>query len=224
MMWTYSSTESKMIERLKKTGYKYLLAYNEPDFTDQANLTVDEVVDAWPDFMNKGIQISSPATALCPPWSKDWFQPFMEQIDADDNLSIDFIALHHYWNWYSDEGVQAFLDLIDQTYEMYHKPIWITEFAISGDPGKNQEQLDAVIGYMKGVIPGLEERDYVERYAWFSFGSKDSRNGASALYDISTGEFTELGKLYSSVGIPAGYQDDSVDVIKENDIKDILIK
>ena len=58
----------------------------------------------------------------------------------------------------------------------------------------------------------------------FSFGSKDSRNGASALYDISTGEFTELGKLYSSVGIPAGYQDDSVDVIKENDIKDILIK
>ena len=44
------------------------------------------------------------------------------------------------------------------------------------------------------------------------------------LYDISTGEFTELGKLYSSVGIPAGYQDDSVDVIKENDIKDILIK
>ena len=77
---------------------------------------------------------------------------------------------------------------------------------------------------MKGVIPGLEERDYVERYAWFSFGSRDSRNGASALYDISTGEFTELGKLYSSVGIPAGYQDDSVDVIKENDIKDILIK
>ena len=54
-----------MIERLEKTGYKYLLAYNEPDFTDQANLTVDEVVDAWPDFMNKGIQISSPATALC---------------------------------------------------------------------------------------------------------------------------------------------------------------
>lgn len=224
MMWTYSSTETKMIERLEKTGYKYLLTYNEPDFTDQSNLTVDEVVDAWPDFMNKGIQISSPATALCPPWSKDWFQPFMEKIDADDNLSIDFIALHHYWNWYSDEGVQAFLDLIDQTYEMYHKPIWITEFAISGDPGKNQEQLDAVIGYMKGVIPGLEERDYVERYAWFSFGSKDSRNGASALYDISTGEFTELGKLYSSVGIPAGYQDDSVDVIKENDIKDILIK
>ena len=40
---------------------------------------------------------------------------------------------------------------------MYHKPIWITEFAISGDPGKNQEQLDAVIGYMKGVIPGLEK-------------------------------------------------------------------
>ena len=224
MMWTYGSTEATMIERLKKMGYKYLLAYNEPDFTDQSNLSVDEVVDAWPDFMNKGIQISSPATALCPPWSKDWFQPFMEKIDADDNLSIDFIALHHYWNWYSDEGVQAFLDLIDQTYEMYHKPIWITEFAISGDPGKNQEQLDAVIGYMKGVIPGLEERDYVERYAWFSFGSRDSRNGASALYDISTGEFTELGKLYSSVGIPAGYQDDSVDVIKENDIKDILIK
>lgn len=165
MMWTYGSTEATMIERLKKMGYKYLLAYNEPDFTDQSNLSVDEVVDAWPDFMNKGIQISSPATALCPPWSKDWFQPFMEKIDADDNLSIDFIALHHYWNWYSDEGVQAFLDLIDQTYEMYHKPIWITEFAISGDPGKNQEQLDAVIGYMKGVIPGLEERDYVERYA-----------------------------------------------------------
>ncbi len=56
----------------------------------------------------------------------------------EQNMDVDFIPIHHYWNWYADEGAQAFLDLVDETWEMYHKPIWITEFAISGDPGKTK--------------------------------------------------------------------------------------
>lgn len=224
MMWTHNSTDAQTIERVGKSGYKYILGYNEPDFAEQSNIPVDTAVEGWADFMGKDIRAGSPATALCPPWSDKWFQPFMEKINGDESLDVDFIAVHHYWNWYADEGVAAFLELIDQTYEMYHKPIWITEFAINGDPGNNQEQLDAVIGYMKGVLKGLEERDYVERYSWFSFGTKDTRNGASALYEQSSGELTQLGELYAKTGNPAGYTGKDTKDTKKNKNRDNLIK
>lgn len=215
MMWASYETDSVTSKRFPKRGYKYMLTYNEPDRTDQANISVENAVEGMKAFKDLDITIGSPATALCPPWSKEWFQPFMEQLNAQ-NMDVDFIAVHHYWNWYQEEGIQAFLDLIDETYEMYHKPIWITEFALSGNPGKNEEQLASVENYMKGIIEGLDERDYVERYAWFSFSPGDYRNAASALLQTYTGEITSLGKLYQEIGMPEGYGDESILCNKEN--------
>ena len=56
----------------------------------------------------------------------------MKQEKMDDDMA--FLALHHYWNWHTKEGAEAFLKIIDETWEMYKKPIWITEFALSGVP------------------------------------------------------------------------------------------
>ena len=137
-------------------------------------------------------------------------------------MDVDFIPIHHYWNWWNEEGVQAFLDLVDKTWEMYHKPIWITEFAISGVPYRTKQMRQSVIDYMKGVIPELDKRDYVERYSWFSFNPTDYRNGGSALLDITTGEITDLGKLYQSLGMPEGYENSSKVKKEKNTQKDIV--
>lgn len=221
MMWSGSETDDKVISRFPKFGYKYVLAFNEPDRTDQANMEVDDAVLGMKPFMNKGLYVGSPATALCPPWSKEWFQPFMKKMQ-EQNMDVDFIPIHHYWNWYTEEGVQAFLELVDETWEMYHKPIWITEFAISGDPGKNKIQREAVEGYMKGVLPELDKREYVERYAWFSFSVSDFKNGGSALLQQYTGEIRKLGKIYKKMGMPEGYGDKNIKNIVENTKKDII--
>ena len=144
---------------------RYVLAFNEPDLEEQSNISVEDAVEGMKAFMNQDIYVGSPATALCPPWSDDWFVPFMKQMKKE-KMDVDFIPIHHYWNWWNEEGVQAFLDLVDKTWEMYHKPIWITEFAISGVPYRTKQMRQSVIDYMKGVIPELDKRDYVERYSW----------------------------------------------------------
>ena len=130
MMWSSFPGDKDQIAVFPKMGYKSVLAFNEPDREDQANLDVDTAVEGMKAFQNKGIRVGAPATSLCPPWSDNWFVPFMKKME-EQNMDVDFIPIHHYWNWYADEGAQAFLDLVDETWKMYHKPIWITEFAIT---------------------------------------------------------------------------------------------
>lgn len=221
MMWTSSSTDKQTIGRLHKFGYKYVLAFNEPDLYLQSNIEVDRAVEGMKAFMNQNIRVGSPATALCPPWSDEWFQPFMKKMKEQD-MDVDFIPIHHYWNWFQKEGAEAFLDLVKQSYEMYHKPIWITEFAISGDPGKTELQRQKVIDYMNMVIPELDKLDYVERYAWFSFNPDDFKNGASALMKHYEGTITDLGYLYQKIGMPEGYGDTTIECNIPNTQKDII--
>lgn len=221
MFWSPHGTDDQMMNRLEKWGYNTILTFNEPDLSEQANMTIEEAIEGMRPLTSHGMHVSSPATALCPPWSKTWFQPFWKQME-NEGMEMDFIAVHHYWNWYNEEGAQAFLDLIDETWEMYHKPIWITEFAISGAPYKYPGARKGVQSYMKNVIKGLDERDYVERYAWFSFGQNNFKNGGSAMYQQYTGEVTKLGKIYQSMGNPEGYGDSSIKTQWKNENKDKL--
>ncbi len=221
MMWTSSETDEKTISRFSKQGYKYVLAFNEPDRTDQSNISVDDAVEGMKAFMNQNLLVGAPATALCPPWSENWFQPFMEKMEAQ-NMDVDFIPIHHYWNWYAKEGAEAFIDLVKETYEMYHKPIWITEFAITGDPGKDEEQRQKVIDYMNMVIPQLDALEYVERYAWFSFSPTDFKNGGSSLMQYYEGTITDLGYLYQEIGMPEGYGDENISNITKNPKADVI--
>lgn len=219
MMWGSFETDRKIISRFHKLGYKYVLAFNEPDRLDQADIPVDDAVEGMKAFMDQNLLVGSPATALCPPWSDNWFQPFMEKMEAQ-GMDVDFIPIHHYWNWWQSEGAEAFLELVKETYEMYHKPIWITEFAISGDPGDTEEQRQSVIDYMKIVVPGLDEMEFVERYAWFSFSPNDIRNGGSSLIQSYTGEITDLGYVYQELGMPEGYREDGIVRNEKNSKKD----
>ena len=221
MMWKSQDSDQKTISRFSKWGYKYVLAFNEPDLSEQSCIDVDTAVEGMKAFMNQNLLVGAPATALCPPWSKNWFQPFMEKMKYY-GMDVDFIPIHHYWNWWTDEGADAFIKLVKDTYEMYHKPIWITEFAISGDPGQNDEQIQSVIGYMKRVIKQLDQLDFVERYAWFSFNPHDKRNGGSALMRYYEGTITKLGYLYQELGMPKGYGDKDAVCIKTNEKKDII--
>lgn len=221
MIWSRSSTDEKTISRFSKFGYKHVLAYNEPDLVGQANMEIEDAVEGMSDFMDQNLIVGSPASALCPPWSDDWFQPFMEQLTAK-GMDVDFIAVHHYWNWYTEEGAYEFLKLIDETWEMYGKPIWITEFAITGVPGRTDEELKIVYDYMNIVIPELDKREYVERYAWFPFSYMDYKNAGSALYQYYTGEVYELGHLYQELGMPEGYDVNNKVENIDNPIKDVI--
>lgn len=207
MIWGTGSEGS--ISSVAKKNYKYLLAYNEPDMPmrDQygnyiggSNVNVNTAIANWNKFLGNSYHLCAPAPALSPSWnSGTWFRTFMSKIDTN---TIDVIPLHCYYDSYGGAaGANTFLkEVVDATWEMYHKPIWITEFAVSKFKFNDTSKRRSVEEFLKTAIAGLNSRDYVERYSWFSF-DVNSENGASALW-YSNGVLTDLGNAYATYGNP----------------------
>lgn len=201
MLWRErnQATIKRKLNGYVESGYKYVLAFNEPDMSKQCNMSVDEVFNLWPAMMNDNINVSSPVTATWPTASEDWFIPFMEKIDADKNLDVDFISIHCYpdgWDGGAEMATWFVTDVVDKAWEKYHKPIWITEFS-KRIFSSNAQSAKKTAEFWKAVMPLLDEREYVERYAGFCFN-----NEATGLWLYNTGKLTEAGEVYRNYGNP----------------------
>lgn len=196
------------IPSVKSKNYKYVLGYNEPDMTISvggSNIDVNTAISHWSKFNGIGQYVGAPAPALSPSWGTGnnggvWFRTFMNKVDTS---TIDFIPLHCYYDNYGGAaGANTFLkEVVDATWNMYHKPIWITEFAVSKWKYMDAGKKESVNEFLKTAIDGLNKRDYVVRYSWFSFDI-NRESGASALW-YSNGVLTELGNTYVSDGNPS---------------------
>ena len=205
MIWGQGDYGKNFLSNPANKKYKAILGYNEPDFTSQSNVTPDAAAADLANFVSSGIRVGSPATAI-PICNSTWFSDYWTKIHAR-NLDVDFIAFHNYMD---TANAELFLNLIDSTYQKYGKPIWITEFGCAewtkGTFSGNSETAKAdVRAFMLKVLPELDKRSYVERYAWFPFDDSDAWGGASGLYDVGNGKLNQLGLLYRSLGNPAGY-------------------
>ncbi len=203
MVWkeTNANNLKNKINTFKNNGYKYALTFNEPDLGDQCNMSVDDVYNVWQGIDDvTGIKVSSPVTALWPKISTDWFQTFMSKIDTDNDHDVDFISIHCYpGDWAGAGMAEWFLtDIVDWTWETYQKPIWITEFSTSGNVTATGE--NGTKEFWEAVMPGLDSREYVERYAAFGFDSD-----TTGLWRYDTGELTPAGEVYAANGIPEDY-------------------
>jgi hypothetical protein len=169
-----------------------LLAFNEPDGKRQANMSVDTAVGAWDRIRPLARRIGSPAAvnALGP-----WFEDFSKRI-AEQGKDYDFVAVH----WYGAPSAKSFLRKIDDIHQAYGKPIWITEFAVSDwaarDGRKSRYSTAATERFLRTVLPELERRPYVERYAWMGAGAYTEATITSRLVDDS-GVLTPLGQIYA---------------------------
>ncbi|MFR0910972.1 MAG: glycosyl hydrolase [Eubacterium sp.] len=196
-----------------RKGYKYLLSYNEPDLQGEANKQPSTMILRWRETItNKGnLRLGSPATETFQINSDKWWTPFWNGMSTDDKNNMTFIAVHAYQHYYNNaDTALQYLHAIDEIYAKYHKPIWITEFAVADlrntfSPN-NSKHLAQVQEFMKIVLKGLNERNYVERYAWFNFNPTDSKTGASGIFNYDTGKLTTLGQIYANIGNPAGYK------------------
>lgn len=201
-----------LFARFKTQGYKYVLGFNEPDLVWESNFKTDVAMRRWmKDFVpNKGnILLGSPAVSAFPQWS-NWWKTYWNILPSNGKSATNFIAVHNYNKYYNGkETALEYLEKIDECYNKYRKPIWITEFAIWKFGKKEKSQWYKTQEFMKIVLKGLNERSYVERYSWFSTdpNEKDPSKDASSssLFDYSTGVLTTLGKIYAQIGNPAGY-------------------
>ena len=154
----------------KARGASHVLGYNEPDHTDQANMTVAEAIASWPDLLGTGLRVGAPAVS--DGGRSSWLYPFIQQADAD-GLRVDFVAVHYYWCFNpadpSGAATQMY-NFLKATYDQVKRPLWITEWNNGanwtgcGDPTFAQQQ--AAIAAM---IDMLDSTPFVERYAAYNW-------------------------------------------------------
>jgi hypothetical protein len=184
------------VKQLKAQGKaKYVLGFNEPNRSDQSNMTVSQALAFWPQLESIGLPLGSPAAD----WpTRQWIYDFLDSCIAEKKR-VDFICVHMYVGTDDNGFVQTLQDL----YNKYHLPIWITEFATADwnatTPSANAYPPDQVLAFMQRLLPKLEALSFVQRYSWFSGDPKGPQLWSSALIDAS-GNLTALGSWY------AGYQ------------------
>ena len=176
---------------------KYLLAFNEPNLTDQANMTPAQAAALWAPVvaLAKELNLKLVSPAMNYGTLAGYHDPvkWLDEFFSQPNVSIDdvyAISVHCYMS--SVSAVKGYIE----KFEKYNKPIWLTEFcAWDPVPGSVETQKD----YMCAVLNYLETRPSVERYAWFiprTSGKVDSPPYMQLLTHDYPAELTELGKMY----------------------------
>lgn len=183
MIWGAGAVTQEQLDTAKSLG-NTLLAFNEPDMSGQANMTVDQALSLWPQLESTGMRLSAPAVAYGGDTPGGWLDQFMSGAAAR-GYRVDFIPLHWYGGDFSAAATDQLRGYLQAVYDRYHKPIWLTEYALtdfsSGTPRYPSEQEQ--VTFVQNSTAMLNDLSFVERYAWFSLSTNTTPTG---LYDGTT--------------------------------------
>ncbi|GAA3197421.1 glycoside hydrolase family protein [Actinocorallia longicatena] len=189
MIWS-----GRDIGKVGEVRGKTLLGFNEPDLAGQANMSVEEALNLWPQLQKTGMRLGSPA----PVWGGDipgrWLDQFMTGA-RQRGLRVDFIALHFYTkNYDTATAVNELKTYIQRVRARFGKPIWLTEFAlINHDNGMSYPPVGQQAAFVRAATSMLTALPYVERYAWFALPNTRG-NGTGLMTDDGTP--TEPGREF----------------------------
>ncbi len=191
MMWGAASVTAANLAAAKQQGHE-LLGFNEPDMSGQANMPVAQALDLWPRLQATGMRLGSPAVAFGGDTPGGWLDQFMSGA-AQRGYRVDFITLHWYGSDFGSAAVGQLRSYIEAVYNRYHKPIWLTEYALINFSGAQKYPTqDQQAAFVTGSTQMLDSLSYVQRYAWFALQSKGDDTG---LYTNGTTP-TQVGLAY----------------------------
>jgi Glycosyl hydrolase catalytic core len=101
-------------------------------------------------------------------------------------------------------AVQQLESYLRQIHARYHKPIWLTEFALanfSGQPRFPSQRLQAA--FVRASVAMLDRLSYVQRYAWFAL-PVSATDGSMGLFRSGPVP-TRVGRAFEAVPA-AGYR------------------
>ena len=207
MLWNGNFNAPSVVAFLKANPQiHYLLVLNEPNNTGQANLTPQQAAAIWPQYeavaAQAGVKIVGPQMSYGTMANYEnpvtWLDAFIAAYQAANNgrsPQIDYLGFH----WY-DYGIDSQLNALDK----YNKLIWVTEFSNwhSQNDGAQIATLAEQETQMSTLVPDLESRTDVFRYAWFTGRVSPDPHYDSLL--AGPGQLTALGQLYISLPSMAG--------------------
>lgn len=219
MAWGFGAANDDSDIELYKSKYKstHVLGFNEPDDCEgqsgQYNHLCDVpvAISVYENLMKTGLRLVSPACRQGAVFN--WLNSFNQEA-VENDIRIDVIAVHWYdWGANPQGSPNAnpntifnrFKTYLEDVYELYGLPIWITEFN-----GNKYRSTETNRQFMELAIPYLESVDFIERYAWFE------PQNITIAEDPGNGEFfddamnlTDIGTFYknyqSTPSIPEDY-------------------
>jgi len=172
----------------------YLMTFNEPEKKGQANLSPSEAAELWPEIEEIANAYNLSLVAPCVTqdagrrWYREWQVACDERGGGEGGCSFDYTCIHLYYQPFpcganvesqfciQDEAQRA-TNRIDQYYNEWKKPIWVTEYACApwgSGGGCSKADHEAI---MNQLTPYLERKPEVFRYAWFSTYGVGSSTG-----------------------------------------------
>ena len=203
MIWGSGQSADSTINYALSVTSTYLLGFNEPERTDQANLTVAQGTAIWDRVYSDTVAYNSAhgtSIKLISPAVSDtgageaWLSSFM----ATEGSKVDAVAFH----WYDDDttnGAQAAADFenkVQYYHNTYGKPVFITEFADHDWGGTlgTAAMIAANTQMINIVTPWLESQSYVAGYSWYNWFND------SALFNTTGASLTPSSLGYTYVG------------------------
>lgn len=169
------------------SGTHYLMSFNEPDNTGQANMDVGSAVAAFNQYMkpyaSNNVLLGSPSVTngggtngAGIPQGLNWLSAFLKQCTG---CPISFVSIH----WYGcQNGCSVSSDVNDFKSHIQSAiraavdpatgqkvPVWVTEFQSFTDPES----------FLGEVLPWLDGESGVDRYAYFMATDGILLNGGS---------------------------------------------
>ncbi len=189
---------------------EYLLAFNEPNLKDQANMTPAQAAQRWPELKSLakelGLKIISPAMnyGTVAGYSDPivWLDEFFKLVSIDD---IDGISIHCYMSYAT--VTKGYIE----RFKKYNKPLWMTEICAWDPAPKNIEQQ---MKYLSDIINYMECDPDIVKYAWFlAKGKEKAAPFMSLLTEKTPVQLSDLGKIFvhmSTQDKPAFYIEDQI--------------
>jgi RNA polymerase sigma factor (sigma-70 family) len=198
MIWGPASVTTAALDQAKSESH-VLLGFNEPDMSAQANMTVAQALSLWPKLMATGMRLGSPAVADNAATPGSWLDQFMRGAAAR-GYRVNFITVHWYGaNFATSAAVSDLQTYLQQIYERYHLPIWITEFGLVNFGGTPTYPTDSQqAAFVTAATSMLAQLKYVRRYAWFAL-PVSSGDGNMGLFG-SGAVVTQVGRAFEATG------------------------
>lgn len=177
-----SDVNTATLNEVRHEG-KYLLGFNEPNVANEAHMSVAQALHLWPRLEATGMELGSPAVSYGTNSTTSWIGQFMDGARAR-GYRVNFITVHWYGQHHWTDPATNVNDLksyLEETYNLYHLPIWITEFSLINFQGRKPAYATPAqeAAFLTAATKMLARLPFVQRYAWYTLTG--TRNGGNTV-------------------------------------------
>jgi hypothetical protein len=176
----------------------YLMTFNEPDNSQQANMPVSTAMSLWPSLQALNVPLVGPAMQ---DEEDSWESGFYTAI-ATNGYRVDYSSVH----LYVPPNSSSLISDLQSEYNAYGRPVWLTEFSPVDWSGNQGWTEDDDYNFLAEFMWMAEGDDWLKRYAIFPFSGTNPNPPYTSVTAGYRGNFfesdgatlTPYGELYAA--------------------------